>query len=353
MKIQRTIFKRQSGFSMIELLVALTIGFIVVAGVGYMYLGGRQTYRMQDSLSTVQENSRFALDVMSRDIRMAGYIGCGNLSSIAVNNITQNPQVATPNASRGLQIFAAGSGWAAPAGVTRAVGDVLRVQYATSSGVTLTGNMGVANANIQIGGNPAGFQAGDVLMVSDCQSADVFVANNVSSGSGTVTIAHSNSVNSSGFLSKAYGLTPPPAQVYSFRQIDYFVGCPTASWTAASSSCSRPLALYQSINSGTTVQALVDNVENLAFNLGMAAGPTTGVVASYQTSAAVQAANTWANVNSVELHLLMVGGPASDTGSNVAVVSQPYTFNGTTSATSDRRMHQEAIATVAIRNRVQ
>lgn len=344
MNIDRSLSLRQTGFSLMELMIAITIGFIVVAGVGYLYLGSRQTFRTQDNLSTIQENSRFALDTMSRDIRMAGYIGCGNFSSITFNNITQSPQITVPTG--GLQVFPGGAGWTAPAGITRVAGDVLRIARARSGGVTLTGNMGTLNANIQIGGNPNNYQAGDILMVSDCQNGDVFVANNVSNSGGTVTIAHSNSVNTSDFLSKLYGTSPPPAQVYTFQQTDYFLGCPTTSW--AGGQCSVPVALYQVINNGVP-QPLVDNVENMAFSLGVQGTPMT-----YQTPTTVAAANNWAKVLSVQVHLLMVGGAANDTGSNVAVTSQPYSFivNGTTYASypADRRMRQDATATIAIRN---
>jgi len=164
-----------------------------------------------------------------------------------------------------------------------------------------------------------------------------------------VTIAHANSNNSgysnnSPFLSKLYGTTPPPAQLYTFQQLDYFIGCPTASW--AGGKCSVPVALYQVTNG--VPQPLVDNVENMAFSLGMGSGQ---VVTAYNPPAT---GTNWAQVLSVQVHLLMVGGPANDAGSNVAVVSQPYNFiiNGTTYATypADRRMRQDAIATVAIRN---
>lgn len=353
MSIHMFSLTRHRGFSLMELMIALSIGFIGVAVAGYLYLGNRQTFRMQSSMSAIQENSRFALDTMSQDIRMAGYMGCGSQTSVVVNNITKNPQLATPVV--GLEVFPDGAGWVAPAGVTRVAGDVLRISRAGATGVTLTGNMSVPTANIQIGGNPTGFVAGNVLMVSDCQNADVFVATNVSNGIGTVTIAHASNVNTANFLSKTYGVTSPPAQVYMFQQTDYFVGCPTSAWNG--SVCSEPDALYQVQNNGTPI-ALVDNVENMAFSLGVG---TQGVVSAYQTPAVVAAANNWANVLTVQTHLLMVGGPAFDPGSNVAVTPQPYTFpanatfppaNQGTVYPADRRLREETIATIAIRNRL-
>lgn len=347
MNANRLIFPRQAGFSLMELMIALTIGFIVVAGVGYLYLGSRQTFKAQDNLSAIQENSRFALDTMSRDIRMAGFLGCGTLASIKTNNVTNSPAITLPIG--GLQVYPAGAGWTAPAGVTRVSGDVLSVVSAQSSGVTVTGNMTTTTANIQIAGNIYNYQAGDTLIVSDCQNADVFQNTGVSNSAGVITIAHGSNLNSHNFLSNLYGTTPPPAQVYSLQQTDYFLGCPTASWAAGQ--CSVPVALYQVINSGVP-QPLVDNVENMAFSLGVGTGQV--VTPPYQSPTKVAAANNWLNVLTVQVNLLMVGSPAKDADSNVGVVSQPYNFivNGATYATyaADRRMRQAVVATIAIRN---
>lgn len=347
MNAKRLILSRQTGFSLMELMIAITIGFIVVAGVGYLYLGSSQTFKAQDNLSAIQENSRFALDTMSRDIRMAGYLGCGSLASIPINNVTNVPHITIPVG--GLQIYPGGAGWTAPVGVTRVSGDVLSVASAQSSGVTVTGNMTVLTANIQIAGNVYGYLAGTALIVSDCQNADVFQATGVSSSAGVVTVAHASNLNAHNFLSKLYGTTSPPAQVYSLQQTDYFLGCPNASWAAGQ--CNVPVALYQVINNGVP-QPLVDNVENMAFSLGVGAGQV--VTPPYQTPTQVAAANNWVHVLTVQVNLLMVGSPAKDAASNVGVVSQPYNFivNGATYATypADRRMRQAVVATIAIRN---
>lgn len=366
---------RQTGFSLMELMIAITIGFIVVAGVGYLYLGSRQTFNAQDSLSAIQENSRFALDTMSRDIRMAGYMGCGNLavysaSPSTLGNITKAPAIAPVTPATALQVFPGGTGWAAPAGVTRVAGDVLRVSGANPSGASLTTPpvSPASSASIHISGNPGNFLANDVLLISDCTDAVIFVASSVSSSSGIVSIAHASSTNTVPYLSATHGFSPPTsgspgAQVYAFRQADYFVGCPTASWSGGQ--CSVPLALYQVINNGVP-QPLVDNVENMGFMLGVDTSapppnvPPAQIVGSYDTPTTVANANggagNWANVLTVQVHLLMVGGPANEGRSNVAVASQPYSFiiNGVTYATypADRRMRQDATATIAIRNRL-
>lgn len=62
----------QHGLSLIELLVAMGLGLILVVGIGTVYLGSRQTYRMQEANARVQETGRFALEVIGRSLRQAG-----------------------------------------------------------------------------------------------------------------------------------------------------------------------------------------------------------------------------------------------------------------------------------------
>lgn len=63
----------QRGLTLVEILVALVISAFLMAGVIQLFIGSKQTYRSHDALSRIQENGRFALEAMSRDIRAAGY----------------------------------------------------------------------------------------------------------------------------------------------------------------------------------------------------------------------------------------------------------------------------------------
>jgi type IV pilus assembly protein PilW len=52
------------------------IGLILIAGVLQVFVGSTITYSMQSGLSKIQENGRFAISFLSRDIRQAGFTGC-------------------------------------------------------------------------------------------------------------------------------------------------------------------------------------------------------------------------------------------------------------------------------------
>jgi type IV pilus assembly protein PilW len=71
----------QSGMTLIELMIALLIGAFLLAGILQIFISSRQTYRMQEALSRLQENGRFALELIDRDVRMAGYWFCLTPSS--------------------------------------------------------------------------------------------------------------------------------------------------------------------------------------------------------------------------------------------------------------------------------
>jgi type IV pilus assembly protein PilW len=75
---QRMAPEFQRGLSLIELMIAMTLGLAIVAAVGYVYVSGVVGYRVQNNQSRMQEDARFVVETVSRDVRMAGYMGCAN-----------------------------------------------------------------------------------------------------------------------------------------------------------------------------------------------------------------------------------------------------------------------------------
>ena len=61
--------------TLIELMVALAIGAFLMIGAITVFMQSRTTFRITESVSRLQENARFALDVLEPDIRMAHYWG--------------------------------------------------------------------------------------------------------------------------------------------------------------------------------------------------------------------------------------------------------------------------------------
>ncbi|MGH8182414.1 MAG: PilW family protein [Rhodanobacteraceae bacterium] len=68
----------EAGFTLIELMIAMILGLIVIAGVTSVFLAGQQSFRTNDALAEVQDNTRVAFELMARDIRDAGLTGCSS-----------------------------------------------------------------------------------------------------------------------------------------------------------------------------------------------------------------------------------------------------------------------------------
>lgn len=67
--------KHLYGFTLVEMMIAVTLSLILMAGVFKVMNSSKQTYALQSELATLQENARFVMDDISYNIRMAGYYG--------------------------------------------------------------------------------------------------------------------------------------------------------------------------------------------------------------------------------------------------------------------------------------
>ncbi len=66
---------RQAGVTIIELMVAATLGLLITSGIGALYVQGSKSYAEDDRYLRMVENGRFAVDMISRDLRMISFWG--------------------------------------------------------------------------------------------------------------------------------------------------------------------------------------------------------------------------------------------------------------------------------------
>jgi type IV pilus assembly protein PilW len=64
---------KQSGMSLIEVMVAMTIGLIILIALGYFFLSSTRINRTTDDVSRMQESGRNTLELMGKAVRQAGY----------------------------------------------------------------------------------------------------------------------------------------------------------------------------------------------------------------------------------------------------------------------------------------
>lgn len=65
----------QRGVTLVELMVALVVGLILLAGLIQLFISNKQAYRIQEGTAVVNENARYALSQMQYDLRMADHWG--------------------------------------------------------------------------------------------------------------------------------------------------------------------------------------------------------------------------------------------------------------------------------------
>ena len=65
--------KRVAGFTLLELLVSMTLGLFLMAGLIQVLLANSEIFRVQENSSRMQEDGRFTATVLSRTISLTGY----------------------------------------------------------------------------------------------------------------------------------------------------------------------------------------------------------------------------------------------------------------------------------------
>ncbi|WP_047392613.1 PilW family protein [Chitinibacter sp. ZOR0017] len=74
---------RQSGFTLVELMVGLTLALLLTLGIANIYLQTRQTFRSQTALARMTEDGKYALATLQRMIYQAGFQNTANMTAAA------------------------------------------------------------------------------------------------------------------------------------------------------------------------------------------------------------------------------------------------------------------------------
>ena len=334
---------RQQGMTLVELMVGLVLALIIVWIAGSLYVTNKQVTRVNDSISRVQENGRFAMHVLEDDLRMAGFRGiCGTIGApTSVLNSTAYPY----QFDIGIAGYhGTGASWS-PALVASIAGlspaplpdrDVVTIRRFDAQPIALTAAMASPTDDIQVAPGSA-LAAGDLLLVADCRAAKVF---QVTSFDGlTGIIGHGTGVgipgNTTMDLGRAFG---PDASVYRLVTRTYYIA-PSARKAGSNSLWSNSSPSYPGV---AQPEELAEGVEQLLLRYGEDLDADRAAN-RYVTAEGVA---TWDNVVSVRLQTLLASTSASTTTS-----PQPYTFDGTTTTPTDRRLRTPLASVITLRNR--
>jgi type IV pilus assembly protein PilW len=125
------------GFTLIELMVAITIGLFIVSGIGAILVSMRTSFKAQDGLTQMQENARFLLTVLDTTVHNGGYF----TDTVNVKADTALPAPASSNAD--------GTTFAAAQFITGTSGtsDTIDVRFQTATGDGLMNCNGDTNTS--------------------------------------------------------------------------------------------------------------------------------------------------------------------------------------------------------------
>ena len=158
-----TLKSKSQGFTLVELMIAITIGLIILAVLSQVFVSSKQTYRVQEALSRLQENGRYAVDFMGRDIRKAGYAGCvgaGTILNTNANPVTGltllNPTTTPPSLQGiiGYEQASVPAGFPVVMAEVKTNTDVIEIQSFSATGAkVITPGTAPGQANIHIANN--------------------------------------------------------------------------------------------------------------------------------------------------------------------------------------------------------
>jgi type IV pilus assembly protein PilW len=340
-------FYHNKGISLVEIMIALVLGLMVSAGVMQVYLSNKQSYRLAQEQSRLQENARFALEFLTNDIRMAGYMGCLSRSLTLVNTLN------TPNnylydftiPVQGFEWNQGTTAWlpAIDASITSSLNgsDIITIRRADTDGITVTQHPGGSppgSADLKLSGpGTPSLQDCDIVVVSDCSAAAVFQITNFNAANNNNTVHNTGAAGCSpnpgpGNATKELGKSYVGGEVYRIRNNSYYI---------RTNPNNQP-ALYRRTNAANA-EELVEGIEQMLVLYGVDTSGD-GTANRYFPANTVP---SWNQVVSVRITLLV-----RSIENNLITQQAAFNFNGVAVPVADRRLRRQFTTTVGVRNRL-
>jgi type IV pilus assembly protein PilW len=320
--------KRQAGVSLIELLVAMTIGLIISAGAAALFANTILSTKTLNSASQIQEAGASLSQNLARQLRMAGYVDW-------IENGTTLDKLQTT------------------------AENVSRYNNRTNSDATMFSTRVAPDTYLALHGCASTYSTPTTLTSNDCGAdsntahsftvayqvvSDFNGSNDEARALGAISL---NPVfaNARGMSGDCNNQKTAPA-VYAVNR--YYIGANNQ--------------LYCMGNGGLT-QPIASNVEQLVVTYALAQlNPSTTakfsadeLVGDYQTAAAISAANAWGKVISARLCVLIAGEVGSLAKASSTATAARNDCNVATPAKiniADGRLRQTFVTTVALRNQI-
>jgi len=155
---------RECGLVLVEVMISLSIGLLLISLLMGIYLACQQSLKLETALNNIQANAKDAAAILTMEVHQAGNIGCARLTNDFPITPYQQYQLNAEN---------------------KIVGNAyseLTLRHAEYPNVFLTSSMQdnhkiITSKNIQ-------FDPGEILLISSCERAEIFVSGEVKQRNG-------------------------------------------------------------------------------------------------------------------------------------------------------------------------
>lgn len=377
-----------AGISLVEMMIAMVIGLVLMLGVIQIFSASRTASMLAEGSARAQENGRFAIDFLQRDIRMAGHFGCVNDQahfvraegdpvintgavggsghpldfSISVQGY-EAPNTKPTNPPSSLKI---GDNWAVPTNLPASISklnprggsDILVLRYLAPEGVPITA-LTTGGNSVLVFDTTAGLRLTEggqatpnLFGVADCAHATVFKGTYVS---GKVI---AEGTNLSNFSTRPSGQT----MLYRAESLVYYIGT-----SATSGEPALMRARSNGLDDYGAPEELVEGIENMQLLFGLDQtvnisniSPPLGnitiqaVASDVSVNTDSSAAAQWRRVGQVQVGIL-ARSPAPATAQwPTLAVSYPSALGVSFAPPekNDGRYRMSYESTIALRNRL-
>ena len=362
--------KRIRGFSLVEMMVAVTLGLVVSSAVVAAFVASRNAYQSTSGVANLSDSGRFALMYIENAVRNSGFMACGAATRTISNLNPEATDLFYAPGPAGLfeplgGFEAANTGPTNSYAVTQTVGaagnwnpaldgafasipaakapiknnDVLVVRSSTpSSQPVYVTNTTATTFTV----TPAGsLTAGQLAIVSDCTKSALF---QVTGAGATIGFTGGASPGNSGTPGMPMTAFTPGAEIMPFQTTVYYIGVGADGDGALYAATMVPNTVTLTPNNTLAATELAPDVEAMQILYGV---DTTSSLNTneYMTADLVP---DFTQVMSVQVALLAAGPPGSKPKPTAASV---YKLFGTTvTSPIDTRIRQVFEETIAARN---
>jgi type IV pilus assembly protein PilW len=335
---------KQQGLSLVELMVAMALAVLLMAGVLSIFQSSKVTYLTNEKTSRLQENGRVALELMVHDLRSAGYTGCAR--DTAFTSTLNDSADVLWNYAQPVQGFESqGDGSYVPV-LTLALNPaplpesdvlVVRMPVRDRPALRMVADLASATDSPQV---PTGFGPppdDQVMLITNCEASTVFQVSGWTVGAPNDSVLHAAAGASPGNATADFGFQYlTGARLFPLDTVTYWVA----------NDGTGP-ALWRSMGDGPA-EMLVEGVE--AFQV--AYGEDTDADRIANDYFAADEVADWDGIISVNLALLL-RSEESGVERDLATYQllEPALGGMTVDPVDDRRQRMLFSTTAALRNR--